>query len=87
MRLSTAVRLPYFAGRLPYFLDLPPSPVPPVKPYGRKQLFQRWLVLLLWHCPGFSMVICGLDSIAARRWINNMLVWQEPLATLPVSFR
>lgn len=22
----------------------------------------------------FGMVVCGLDSIAARRWINNKLV-------------
>lgn len=26
------------------------------------------------HVAGFHIIVCGLDSIIARRWINGMLV-------------
>ena len=30
--------------------------------------------MFFWYFTEFHMVVCGLDSIIARRWINGLLV-------------
>ena len=31
-------------------------------------------LLTVMYLPGFHLIVCGLDSIVARRWINGMVV-------------
>ena len=52
----------------------------PIQDYGADFYRGKFAHMISWGCDqcymliAFHIVVCGLDSVVARRWMNGMLV-------------